>query len=1167
MDLTANRTSDEHAARVFLDQQNSLRGIIADLRARGFRKDRVDPVQFFISALSARFLDARSKLNSSQFDEYLDWSDSTLQAMIGSDLQKPGHAYFLGGFSENIPVVSIDRELIWIAKSIRRSASSINSFLILSEKLESAIVGEDKFSSLDTIDQITEKFGHSYWSVQLQIYLNHIFSGLESQKKFTDKIRSKHSRGTLGYVAYYTSVRSEDRTSWARFTDMVEERIKKTPYSDGLRNYLKYRLALQWPKTDEGIADILRHEQCCSPIDIYETFIAAAQHIVSRNSQHHLKGALSLALDELIGVADFRLEKLRLAIGKPGAAARLPVRSAHISNAMLADSPKAALRASRREQAIDPWQAIYGAAARSHFVSDRGKPGAKGQGVEHLVASILRRDGSSVSTAGQLEKLSRNLSGIPFFAGIRDFYGSLYATEGVTHLAFGDVGLNSRYVGIEEADLPISRDQAPSIANGGFNATEVAWGNLSGNSLTGAAKAIPIAAFMKAVHRTRQGEFGEALSAIAEMGAESKSQPLARLKAGLLLECHIALSDKAAVINLIADEAATNELSPAFLPIDRALGAYRWPDFRGHVANLSALIALDALWRSTDKDSVATMLRYAFSYQLKGAGLTSPTQLADIDSMFSRERLLYYLRLICVPNVMDMSSLFPTSRSVTEERQSVCATLISIDPGRTDDYASEVYEITNRIVIADGLRLVDGSRIHVDTDAITRWARKNLEEDFDRYFDLVRAGIGSTGDFDQILREVFSTIGARQVFFTPDDQSDAILADILYRIREEFLTNADYGLDYFLSKRVRHQSFIGLIRGPLEFANVITSRETEFSSYKPNSFWLQKLESLSHGDRERAQKCFWDFSESFDASLIKLKDQQLQIRNADAPHGLFDIELTTKMLFIVRSVMQTGFGFDDFLRMCYTLFWGALEPSLSEARLAIGTTLKQELHDLFDLLRAGLHEVASGDPALPELSSAIGVVSAEVQRRLDEAAAWFVRPEGQLASHKFTLRQSLEIAVESALKSHRAFEPDMDMEVSGDVELQTPDLLLLTDAIFIALDNIKAHSQVKRNVPVKIRCSVNEPDDLLILEVRNQIAHSVDKVAVEERLDRIRTLIASGEVSKRARKEGGSGFLKIAAALRHSAEGSIRFRVEQNEFVVSIKLKPAKYTVAVLQVS
>ena len=252
--------------------------------------------------------------------------------------------------------------------------------------------------------------------------------------------------------------------------------------------------------------------------------------------------------------------------------------------------------------------------------------------------------------------------------------------------------------------------------------------------------------------------------------------------------------------------------------------------------------------------------------------------------------------------------------------------------------------------------------------------------------------------------------------------------------------------------------------------------------------------------------------------------------------------------------------------MALSLFWAGLEPSLDAARRMIAEDLKPRLVAQFDSLKQDLRLVADCDPAFPDLSTAIGDVSVEVQRNLDAAAEWFVRPEGQQAKDAFTMSQSVEIAVQSALKSHRAFSPDLNLNASGDVKLYAPDLLLLTDAIFVAIDNAKAHCGIKRNPRVSIHCRIDPETERLVLDVRNGVAAGVRTETVEANLARIRQVISTGAAYSGARREGGSGFIKTAAALRHSAEGQMQFGFDSDtEFRMELSFAPTQYTIAVIR--
>lgn len=1145
--------------RLLREHRQALRGAVAKLRAKGFSRNPVDPFPEYTRQVKRCLLAARSTLDVDQFDTYLTWAESILPGGLAAFDLRPTSHVTLAGFIGLKDEAGLARELAWLARRLTRGSDRIARFAAQVEDFERHVALGAWPKATAILESIEVEHGRSFWSVQTRIALVQSAEGLEAQKKLVAEFRSVFRNGVLGFVSYYTGVRNEARMAWPHFVTLIDDRLAKgARYDVNVETYLRYRLTQALPNSASGLAHVLHLEQSSGLIDQYETLIAVLQHMAKTNGWDAFREAIVDCLNQLAETKDFRLVKLGLAIGTVSAS-HLPQRTETPLAHLLDNQPARALREARRAKhagTVDPWNWIYEAAALAQAGS-RGRPDQTNLALEHLLASVLRRDDASVVSAGAVVKTLHNWGTLPAFAALRDFSLVVTTLNADRFLTFCEVNLNARAVGPEDGVGLTAQKNLPCPL-------QEFWSEYHRDASSTCAP-LPRLTWMSALNAVHHGEFQIALDVLSEIEDRTAPEFVKRLNARVAIEAHIALGNRADLIHLIADEAAANDLAPAFLPIERALGRLRWPDFKPHTESLAAGIALEALWRSTDEDSVATMLRYAFTYQLKRADIDRPSALLDAEERVDRARLLYYLRGICVPAIMDMSPVFKTSKAVLEERQSVCAALILIDPDRKDDYSLEIYELTNTLAVAEGLRIVDSSRIHVGTDAITRWARRRIEPDFARYFDLVRAGVGTDGDFDEIIREVFANIGTRQLYFTPDDEADAILTDMLRLLGEEFLTNSDYGLDYFLSKRVRHQSFIGMIRGPLEFANIITAKDTEFSAYKPNTEWVPRFEHLGSSVTDDLQTRLQSFAVAFDAKLIHLKDRRLQIKSPEAPDGLFDIIITNQMLIVVRSVTQTGLGFDDFLRMVFQLFWNALEPSLAAAREAVGTVLKSELSDLFDVLRADIHTLVGDGPEFSELSTKIGEVSAEVQRSLDSASTWFTRPVGQVAAHKFTLRQSVEIAVQSALKSHRAFDPELELEVQGDVELQTPDLLLLTDAIFVALDNVRAHSQIKRKVPVQITCRVDDDLSQLTLEVRNQVAASVERKDAEKRIKKLLALIEAGEVSKGARKEGGSGFLKIAAALRHSAEGEITFGFEDDQFMFSIRLKPTRYTVAVVR--
>ena len=174
----------------------------------------------------------------------------------------------------------------------------------------------------------------------------------------------------------------------------------------------------------------------------------------------------------------------------------------------------------------------------------------------------------------------------------------------------------------------------------------------------------------------------------------------------------------------------------------------------------------------------------------------------------------------------------------------ILTVLRELDPVGAHHYADELLMVAKELTMVEGQWIVDHTRIHVDLAALRRWADRELTEDFERHQDLVGVDAGPQASFEDVLKELAAGPSGRKIQ-PPETEADAVLQSLVRRLGDEFLTNSQFGLDFYLSKRIRHQSFIGRIRGPLEFANLITTRETEASPYHRNDFWIDPV-SYTH---------------------------------------------------------------------------------------------------------------------------------------------------------------------------------------------------------------------------------------------------------------------------------------------------------------------------------
>ncbi|GHD21263.1 hypothetical protein GCM10016234_34740 [Tianweitania populi] len=463
-----------------------------------------------------------------------------------------------------------------------------------------------------------------------------------------------------------------------------------------------------------------------------------------------------------------------------------------------------------------------------------------------------------------------------------------------------------------------------------------------------------------------------------------------------------------------------------------------------------------------------------------------------------------------------------------------------IDEVNRAHYEDEIVTIAHRLSVMDGLAIVDRNRVYVDTDAITRLMRQRLTQTFLRYRDLLRLDSEEIVAFDQLLKDVsLAAKHGKEGIQIPPNEADGVLLDMVSQIRDEFLHNPAYGLDFYLSKRIRHLSFVGKLRDPLELKNLITTRMNGHSGYNENSFWLEKL-SLTESSRERLSLLFSDFAAEFDERVALIKDRLFHARSTDKPEGIFDIVITPSLLYVIKVISVNDTDVEKLFQTIYAVFWGSLSPHLELARTTISQSLRLALPESLNRLRAKVAEIVNQDAALQEFSLFVAQAISELETAIIETESWFDRADIKSAEHHFTLSQAVDVAVESALKSNKVLEPKIAYELDEDTSVFASQLVFITDAVLVAFGNIRKHSQLA-SPNVLIRCGLNSEKNGLQVEVIHDVSSRINKPEHQRRMSEIRDLISRGADGKRSKFDEGSGFIKLAQVVRQSEHGRIEF--------------------------
>lgn len=1148
--------------------QNKFRGLVSEVKSHRFIMggSSTSRIGFWVG-FKELLLKARLELRPAQYEPFLTWINHQLESQLPDLGSHPKGFDTLSGISNRSETQKLELELGWVVSRIVVNKEEVGAFRKQANNLERSTFSGNFGDSISTIEDISAMFGESIWAVQLRIGIETISLGLEQQKRYAAKVRKIYRQGLLGFITYHTSVRNEEKTTLDRYRNEIASRIERHRYySDDVKIYVKYKLTGILPEDKRSLAAILHVEQNHSLIDLYETTLDILQKLTIGNYDQKTVEYVKSILTKLVLVDDFRLIKLMVANGvKDSPVQNLVSRNDNISSNIFSGDNANAMKSARRELmkdgSMDLWQLIYSSIACGNYLSRN----FSNQG-RFPIKSIVIRDAFEGSLSlddalTKLAKITQNLSALPLAKGLHFLIASFTPDNISLKLSSWQFGLYSPSFGIEDLNPSnnfVFFDNAYfRIAD---NPTYQAWriyaGAISVNSNQVTDSTRKTFEFAKCV---REEDFLSASYDIPNLDVDSSS--LYFINTLLLLRYYFFIGDAEKLVHLLVNTYTSLDFASRVIPIESTLSGLEWSDYKKIEDSIAAPIALHMLWSVNQSSETLTMLRFSVRIFLLKSDMSKPSNIISYMDSYSLANVVYFLRNVCVPEVLDVSKALTSSKEVLEERQLICALLIELDKDNEEDYQEESVLISNKMVLEEGRRIVDQTRIHVDDAALIKWAQMVLSEDYERYRDLLDVDLDIEQDFDTVLSEILSEPHSKHIKFDPKNEADAVLVSIISIIHFEFLFNPKFGFDFHLSKRIRHQSFIGAIRGPLEFSRLITTRVSMSGSYNRNDYWHENFSSLTIEEHQTFDKILESFSVRFDELLTDVKDNRLHINSDDKPSGLISLSLTPQYLALARSIVRRDSTSLDFFQTIVAILWAAVNPSLVRVREYIESSLKQSVVDLLDELRASVKVIAEHDPVYLQFDMEVGNASKEVQTALDDVSSWFSRPNLEEQQKTFSIDHILKISLDSAKKCQRGFSPKIESHVSNneDLLLMTSSLVFVHDVIFVALDNVKAHSNVQEP-QVYVRVTPDIINGTLSISIRSECKVQ-DVNSKRESLKAIRALIEEGNSFNRTRREGRSGFFKLAAVIGQSEKGYIHFDITDDgwfelDVVYSLIIQP-----------
>lgn len=995
---------------------------------------------------------------------------------------------------ESIP---FSLELEWAVCQIERWEKQISRFLAIRTRIERAFAQGDWEAAKSEVEAINQFCGISGWLIAAKTVVLQWSDGQDSQKAFALNI-IENSNGLPVGIAHLCSQRNESAVSVSGYVARAENIIRDWKLNDAWATYLRWVVLGSAPETLNQANDLLRVATTGSIIDLYEATVsvllgaATVQKSFAQNERDHLR----LVVARLQRLPDVRM---RSCIGTING-----TRDVSADKSGSCSWFHDAVTAARRIDA-DPDDGLWDYLLTS-------------------LRSITNRFESAKASLQDLRKIALAFDFLPLAQTLGAF-GEAIVANGCFP-----------YRTVRSKVGQLLGGEQEQIWNGDFGGRE----NLI-RTLELAAASADAEVLDKVCNELAAGDAFETITA-------SKATFAAALVAGDWWEA-IGI----AVECLVRFPGAAHEFALAEI-----MSALRWSDLKAHAAELKLGVALAFALREASSESVRQKLQRHLQQSairiLRGHGVKHFSELAKMAA--SDELLRCFLREACSESIMEVNTAISGSRALSEERMKICQELSVLDERNAQRYLDEIKQITFDLELEEGVRHFDSSRLSVNTEGLARWATSALAEDFSRYASLRESALPDVAEIRAALVSV--QMGQtdepipKALLEQPRTEADRLLAEIAQKLSREFYLNPVFGLNAFLSLRVRHGSLAGHLRGPLEEAGVIASKR-EAGGYASIDRW----EWIRRGfdDPDEFDRIFEKFSEKVDTIIEYIVDERLQVKTEAKPHGAFEDAVSVVLVNLLKLGLSNTATTTEIIDTCVTQFKTFLEPTLSNIRNEIGEDLKNRLNQALNEAMVDL-QAAKCSHGKAELLDSFSRARTNLSVAVARVSEWFRPFDKEISDRTYSVEQSVRMGEKLTTNARPTFEPRIRLGVDSELsEVRIPQTgaFLIADALFIVLDNVYLHSGLDNPIDVDVDVSISV-EGFIAFKVSNQTASFADLRERQGKLHQIRSQLESGEFKRRSVGEGGTGFFKLwrlSESVAQTGKPGIDFALEGGYFRVN----------------
>ena len=559
--------------------------------------------------------------------------------------------------------------------------------------------------------------------------------------------------------------------------------------------------------------------------------------------------------------------------------------------------------------------------------------------------------------------------------------------------------------------------------------------------------------------------------------------------------------------------------------------------------------------------------------------------IADIVN-YEKDRtvLVAFLSNVCVQRILKRDIILNAGGNKADElRVEILKTLIELDEENKKKYYAEITAITKQKSIKDRIKQINQSRIFVDVDNIKKENELTLREDFNRYLamrdldeELVSYDIYSE-DYVSELRKIVDEMNEKIKTSAVYSQKMIILKGIITTITEEFLFNEKYGLNTFLSSRIRHGYCKKQLTTVFQEYNLLSKkRKNNSDEYLINEYWDGVLPEEAEGST-KIKEYLSKFTLSIEKKVEDIKKNWLSIKYRDQENeSILDYTFcVNKCLLIDKdNIIDFNTFYDEIIELLwkYTLnHFSVLREKIQVELLAF---FQNELTQLAE--NVGKISDVSVKDEVKTICNNINLCKSKIGGTTKEFANVFEKRD--VSYLDFSMTDVIDTCIEIITKLNgNMASVKLSRKIDDAALYKGENFPYFVDAINILINNALEHSGIQDLSELELAINIEKEQDaevlgllkeefdkkkirlenmdFLKLSISNNLSKDIDVQELQRKIAEIFDKTKDTEtVKKYSQSEGGTGLYKLYKTFQYNINTaySIFYSIEDETFTITI---------------